>query len=253
MSEAIIHLSKLEGVEVSIEPSAFGQRSDALELASSVVQVAGETDQMLAVGAQGQIKRLLKLVESSRQAMKSPVLQLGRTIDAKAAEFTGPLEAQDRRIGKLVSTYQAEQRRLAEEAERKRLEAIRQAEQERLRLEREAEQKRQQELAAAKTAQQRKAAEERAAAERARAEQAAQQKIAQASAVPVLAPVRAEGQVVRDVWRFEVLDIRALVKVRPDLCRIEPDTTAINKELKFGAREIPGLRVWKETVATVKA
>ena len=149
MNEAIIHLSKLDDVEIAIEQSALTQRTEALDMASSVVQVAGETDQMLAVGAQAQIKRLLKLVESSRQSVKAPVLQLGRTIDAKASEFTGPLEAEDRRIGKLVSTYQAEQRRLAEEAERKRLEAIRQAEQERLRLEREAEQKRQQELAAA--------------------------------------------------------------------------------------------------------
>jgi hypothetical protein len=52
--------------------------------------------------------------------------------------------------------------------------------------------------------------------------------------------------------RFEITDIRALAFARPDLVRVEPNTMAINNEIKAGNLTITGLRCWMETVAGVR-
>jgi len=71
-----------------------------------------------------------------------------------------------------------------------------------------------------------------------------------ASATPVPEPVKAEGMVLREVWKFEV--------VAPDLVPrkfMVPDEVLIRKfvvAFKHQA-DIPGVRIWSEKTAAVKA
>ena len=58
--------------------------------------------------------------------------------------------------------------------------------------------------------------------------------------------IKADGEVIKKVWKFEVEDLRLLVKSRPELCRIEANASEINKEIRLGKRQIPGLRIWEE-------
>ena len=83
--QSLIVTSHVEAVTIAIQPSAWELRREALETAESVTQVQGETDQLLAVGALTEMRKLLKLVESSRQMVKAPVLVLGQKIDAPTA------------------------------------------------------------------------------------------------------------------------------------------------------------------------
>jgi len=242
-------------------------------VASAVVQVQGETDQMLAVGALTSIKRLLKLVEDSRQMVKAPVLDLGRKLDAKAKEFAAELTAEASRLESLLSAFQAEQRRIAQEAGARRQAELRKIEQERLAAEREAQRKAQEaeaasrrqleaQLAKAKNEQEAKAAQERSLraqaeanarqqAEAARLNREAQDRALRVSAAPAVAPIRTDGMRVREVWKFEVLDARSVYGAHPELCAVEVSQSLVNNAMRNGLRECPGLRIWKEVKAGV--
>lgn len=60
---------------------------------------------------------------------------------------------------------------------------------------------------------------------------------------------KARGQSFKQVMKFEVTDILALVKARPDLCKIEAKASAINA-VCVPSIPVPGLCCWYENVAT---
>ena len=60
---------------------------------------------------------------------------------------------------------------------------------------------------------------------------------------------KAKGQTTKQVLKFEVLDILALVKARPDLCKIEAKASAINSTCHPNL-PIAGLKLWFENVST---
>ena len=60
---------------------------------------------------------------------------------------------------------------------------------------------------------------------------------------------KAKGQTTKQVLRYEVTDILALVKARPDLCKIEAKASAINSTCHPNL-PIPGLKLWFENVST---
>lgn len=132
MTNPILSVSRLADVSISIESSAESRKAEALECAALVKGVANEADQELCVGALTDIKRLLKEVESSRALVKAPVLDLGRKIDDVARTFTVMLYSEAARLETALSTYQAEQRRIALEAEAKRQAELRRIEAEKL-------------------------------------------------------------------------------------------------------------------------
>lgn len=78
-------------------------------------------------------------------------------------------------------------------------------------------------------------------------------RLAQLSAPAPVAPVKAKGSVTRDVWKFEVVDISKLHAHSPHLVALSPKTLEINRTISCGAREIPGLRIWKEVVVGARA
>ena len=92
--------------------------------AKEVTSVSDMFTQGIAMDAQRELAGLAKLLETSRTAIKAPVLELGRTIDAKAKMLMTGLNEEQIRINKLVTAYQDEERRKAQAAERARLAEI---------------------------------------------------------------------------------------------------------------------------------
>lgn len=68
------------------------------------------------------------------------------------------------------------------------------------------------------------------------------------------------NQIVREVYKFDVVNVWDLVKARPDLVTVEPKTRDINEAIALGMTECKGLRIYKDvsvsrrsTAATVGA
>ena len=51
---------------------------------------------------------------------------------------------------------------------------------------------------------------------------------------------------------YHIADIRELAFHRPDLVNIEPNSDAIEREIRAGNTNIKGLHCWVETVAGVR-
>lgn len=54
----------------------------------------------------------------------------------------------------------------------------------------------------------------------------------------------------RSIWKYDVTDAKLLATTRPDL--VSPNSVAINAAIKLGEREIPGLRIYEESILTVR-
>lgn len=239
-------------VAVEIAPEAHALKATAIGSAGLVAAVTTEAQQTFAVAVLKDIKSLTKQIESARVAIKAPVLKLGKDIDHAAQSFVADLESHEKRITGLVSKYQAEQARIAREAEMARQAELDRIENERRAAESEAKRVADEELRKAKSLEEAEAAVNRQQEANTVAEHKAQAAETKVILAPVVAPVRAQGMAVRQAPRFEVTDIRALAFARPDLVRIEPNSDAINKEIRAGNTNIKGLRCWVETVAGVR-
>ncbi len=68
-------------------------------------------------------------------------------------------------------------------------------------------------------------------------------------AAPTPQLTKAQGQTMKRVLKYEVTDIYALVKARPDLCKIEAKASAINSTCNPDF-PVPGLRLYWENQST---
>lgn len=267
-----------DGYQITITPEAEAQKAAVLDLSRAVQAV---TDQDSCDIAQARIKALAAIriaVDKSRELVKKPVLDLGRTIDATAKTFSAEVVAEEARLSALVNEYAREQQRKAREAaeaaerERQRIEreehearmAALRAEQEAERKKHEAEMERlraeqQQDAAAQAEARRReeeaakaqREAAERAEAARLEAEQAAAEARRQEEAArsALAAPVMPNGT--KEEIDFEVVDIVAFAAKFPQLVTFIPKRADILAALKKSyARngtlpEVPGLRVFQ--------
>lgn len=213
------------GYELTVAPEAEQLKADLLTRAAAITRVSGPDENE---AARAEIKALAAMrnqVEKSRKAVKEPVLQVGRDIDAKAKVFVAEIDAEEKRVSGLVGAYAAE-------VERERQKALREMEAKRG----EEEKARRAEAEAAAAAERARIAAEQAAweatdeAQSAQAEEAARIAEAQAKAAaeekarleagkPILAPAPAAG--VRFAWDFEVVDIHRLAQAHPELVRME--------------------------------
>lgn len=227
---------------VRIDPASFSleavtnMRQEALAAGFEVEKVSCPSEQDAAVIAQTGLKRVLKLVEDERVKAKAPAIKYGREIDAAALAFCASVDAEYKRLGMLIKGYQTEQQRIAFEEEQRRQEAIRKAEAERLEAEA-------------------KAARARSDAGRAKAQaeaEAAAARAAQAQAAIPVAPAKSEGQIVKRVWKFEVVDVWKLTRSCPGFVEPVPRKREINEAIANGMRDIPGLRIWEEVETGVR-
>lgn len=259
---------------VHLAQSALDAKTAALADSRAIVTVGNDMEAVYAGDSLTAIKGLLKACETGRKAIKEPVLDLGRRIDATAAQYAAELTQESDRLSRLLSAHVENKRREAEEAERKRQAELRRIEEERLAAEREAKRKADDEAAqrareaqalidAANSAAEAERIKEKALrdAELAKLEQdrraieaehAAKARAAQVMNAPVKSAPKIEGVSVRKVWRFDVTDIRALYAARPDLVEMTPKTREINSAIATGI-EIPGLKTWQESEARVRA
>ena len=71
-----------------------------------------------------------------------------------------------------------------------------------------------------------------------------------------LAPVQemkhTAGQTVKVRMTFTVTDIYKLVRVRPDLCKIEAATQVINEAIAMGMKVCPGLEIFEEVKTSTR-
>jgi hypothetical protein len=229
-------------------------------------------------------------VDKSREAVKRPVLELGRKIDSIARDFAAEVVAEETRLEALVKEYASEQQRIAREAreaaerERQRIEreehdrrmaAMREeqeAERRRMEAERIAHEAeiarlkaaRASDAAAEADARQREAeaaqaqreAMERAKAARLEAERAAEDAKRQAEAVAASLSSPAMPSGVKEQIDFEVVDIAAFAAKFPQFVTITPKRADILAALKksFAKKgvlpEVAGLRVFQNLKLT---
>lgn len=229
-----IELLNFSGAAVKINADAEAKKTAALAACSEITEVTDDFDNQCAVSAVRDIKAISDEVEKCRKKVKAPVLELGKSIDQAAKDFTRSLADEQRRVNALVTNYAAEQRRIAFEEERKRQE-------EKLKLEQEIEAAAAK-LRAAATAEEVKKARETV-------EQAVKAE-ADIKAVST-AQKKAEGLVVRTVKDFKIIDIEALQKARPDLVHVMPKRSKILEAIK-SAESIPGLEIFEETKTSIR-
>jgi colicin import membrane protein len=242
----------------SIEAARKAAKEPVLELGRDIDKLA----ETLVADVKDEEMRVARAIGDFQQR----ILEIARVEARKRAEAEAELERQKQAE---LERVRKEQEAIAAEARRK-AEAEAQA----------AREKASRELAATRSAKEQEEAKLRAEQAAARAEierlkmeerlriqeQEAQQRVhdlakqeAEMSLPPVVAPVKAEGQIVREVWCHEVTDMHALYRGNPGLVELKPRTREINELLNKGITSIPGLRTWKEvrssarTTATQKA
>lgn len=193
-------------------------------------QIAGQT----AI----EVRKYIKAVEEARVLLTQPLLAGQRLLKKLADEHVGPLQNELKRIEKLADDFAQSERRRVEAEERKRMEEFHRLERERLA----AEEKARKALESAKT--------EKQKAEAAKLQKAADKletKVQTAIAVPEPAVARVSGQTTKKVLKWEVTDIYALAKARPDLVRMEPNAAGIQSTCIPEMPNKPeGLKLWWE-------
>ena len=212
----------MDAAKVDIVNEAYELRIDALTDAENVVTVNDVFEANTAATAQKALKHLLTQIEDSRKAVKAPILQIGRNIDAIAKEFVMDVVTEEERIAKLLGAYQ--------------------------RIERDKKVAAQREAMAAENAimieQAKKAADSGDVMQP--IEQTALAKIAELRNQVAHKHDAVAGVKVKTTTKFEVLDAAVLLQARPDL--FTPDDRKIRAALKH-TKTIPGINVWEETKA----
>ena len=220
---------------VAVDAEAKALRDQLLMHAGNVTTVTDRLDADDATAVLRALTQFEKEIETAREAVKAPVLKVGREIDALAKDLLADVRAQSTRISRLCGAFEAEERRKSEaaryEAEREAARIAYEASVATLKANREAN----------------KSAEDKARATDAIAGKA-QEQIAQVKqqAVQLAAPKPADSQL-RTTHKYEVTDMAQLYKAQPHLVKLEPNGTAILAVLRANPNiQIPGLRHWTE-------
>lgn len=220
MSE-FLQIEDVGSAEVTLLPDAQETRNLLLNQARTVTTVDDEFTAECAADVLKNLSAAVRDMEAARKVVKAPVLDLGKRIDSVAKNWATGLQAEEKRIKRVLGDYQAAERRKREEAER----AAREAE-----------------------AEAKRKAEEALAAGDVEAASKAADEVAASKAQVAASSHKIEGVSVRETWKFEVVDVEALFKAAPHLCKIEPNNGLIRETIKVD-QSIPGLRIWKEATS----
>ncbi len=270
------------GYELSIAPEAEAQKAELLKRSALIVEIKDPTAFEAARNELKKLAAMRNLVEKSRKTVKEPVLQVGKEIDAKAADFTANLNTEEKRVTKLMADYSAEveeqRQRALREIEAKRAaeaKAAAEAEAARIKAEQEAEKARQEaeekrkaaeaamwEEDGAEAAKAKEEADKAAEAARVVAEREAALAAEQAAALAAAAatPIQVVPQAVsgtKFVPDYEVEDIHALYQHNAGLVTVTERRSEILdciKRMTIGddLPKIPGLRIFKRPVVSTR-
>src|SRR2546429_2072443 len=217
-----------QDLEVSIRPNAYQLRDQALVACALLGEVTDEAGKDVWVKAQTALKELIDECERSRKAVKEPVLDLARKIDATAKEYRSKLDSEYLRGSLIVGNYEALQLaklRAAEAANRKELN----------------DKERERDLAIAQAKSLEEIDEIR--------ERFAQDQAALQAQLPSIQ--RFDHQRVTEDWEVEVTNIHALYLAQPTCVKLEPRLFEIKALLKSGITP-PGITAKKVTKSGVK-
>lgn len=215
-------------LEVSILPDAYALRDQALEASALIGKVTDEATKLVAVEAQILLKEVVDQCEHSRVAVKAPVLETGRLIDALAKQYASEAKLELMRLSKEVGDFEALQLanlRAAQSAQSNELTAL-----EKERFERIAKATSHDEIDAIQ-------------------EWFAEQQAMLQSQLPVIQ--RLDNQRVTEDWEVEVTNIHALYLAQPTCVKLEPRLFEIKALLKSGITP-PGITATKVTKSGVK-
>lgn len=182
------------GYSLTITPEATEQKEKLLAASSEITSVTSNEE---SAGAGYEMRRLAQmriLIEKSRKEVKDPILKISKQIDQRAAEFLVEVEAEEARLRKLIGDHaiiMLKAKAEAEEAERLAFEAEKAA---------------------------RALADFGGIAAVLDARQALQDKL-QASELVTETNV---AQKVKFVWDFEVVSIKDLVRMAPEMVDFIP-------------------------------
>lgn len=101
-----------------ITPDAHELKEKALGTAATVLQVTTEAEQTVAVQALRSLREITRGVETSRKAIKAPVLDLGRKIDNIAADFMTDIVKAENRLTGYINHFQRKQLELQRATEK---------------------------------------------------------------------------------------------------------------------------------------
>lgn len=230
----------------------ISETSKALIEEIRTLKIVDDSGQQLAIDAREKVRVCLKRIEEIRKTAVGPLNDKVKHINSQAKFYLEPLEFALTAVTKTLKDYMDEKARIAEEKARKireEQEAKERAEREKL----EEAQRKQRELEeqAAKASHEEQENLERAAREEAKKAEEAQAALDAKEVQLVEEPlksVRTESgaMITRKMkWTWSVEDINLLYKSRPDLFLV--DEKKINKLVKEGQREIPGLKIYQES------
>jgi hypothetical protein len=245
-STSEIIVTGLTAPDIIIDPVAMARRDTYLSRASEIVIVNDGETQKYAVDIMKQLKSFEKGLESSRELVKRPVLEIGRKIDALSKDCVMGVQDEYKRISKLVSIFQdkqdAEAERIRKEEEQKRIKAMEDAENKRLELEAKAN--------AAKSATEKLKILQKQDQLQAKLDS---QIIESVKAENLSAPVRTSGMIVKRTWKHRIIDIKKLYATRPDLCKIEENSMSIRGAIAGGLRQCDGMEIYEDVQTSVRA
>jgi uncharacterized protein with beta-barrel porin domain len=192
-----------EGYQLTIAPEAELRKRELLTASASITTVTSNDE---SADAQVHSRRLAQMrieVEKSRKMVKEPVNRIGKLIDATAKNFLDSVEAEEKRITRLVGAHADEVARIRQEKLREEHRAFEEA-----RLAREAA-----EAAAAAAENTGKVSAIIAAKQ---AEKERQETLAARMEASAEVATTNVAQGVRFAWDFEVVDMKLLADVKPD-------------------------------------
>lgn len=245
MSNAL-SIFKREDLSVAATADAIALRDSALSVAALISQVVDDTSNAKACEAMRALKQVQTATEKARKDVKAPFLEACQQIDATAKEFVGEVVSELNRLSSASADWQTEQTRRMRDIQRKRDEENARLEKERL-----------DELARIAAANAAGAITPEAAVVAAEKvnELATQEKL---TLPPEPVRPRAEGQVVREEWDFEVVNPFDLVRAHPGCVKIEVRRSEVDALIQAKLRsgenppKIAGLRVFLQTKVSVR-
>lgn len=205
-----------------ITPEAHALKAQAIALAVPITKVETEQEQALAVNALQALKAISKGMETTRKAVKAPVLDLGKQIDSIAANFLQDSDREELRLQGLINHFQ-----------RKQIEAQR-AEEERIRRE-QAEAERLEEAARKLRDEAQTSGNPELAQQATELEAKAFEKSMEGELSPApLAIIKPKGLVVKQRLIFQIMDAHVFCEAYPQFFHWNAET----ETLKLKRREI---------------
>jgi hypothetical protein len=239
MSAIIQNLPEIKIVINSVDliPSDMvTEREQYLLCASGIKSITTPDENSMAGQTVVEMRKHVKAVEEMRVTRTRPLLDAQKLLKGFCDSHTECLLSEIGRLQRLGTAFVESENRRVEAEEKKRREEFEAAQAAQLALD----------DAARKASESGSITQQMIANRKLESAKINVQEIINA---PEPVAIKAKGQTMKQVLRYEVTDIFELVKARPDLCKIEAKASAINSSCHPN-HPIPGLKIWFENVST---